>query len=60
MRKKPCMGCPDRYTACSDYCQKPDYLEFRAELETIRKNREEYDRLTAYTVNEIRKNRRVR
>lgn len=25
-RYNPCNGCPDRYIACSDHCQKPEYL----------------------------------
>lgn len=59
-RNRPCYGCPDRYTACSDHCRKPEFLEYRAELETIRRNRAAYDLTTGYTANEIRKNRRVR
>lgn len=27
-RHAPCKGCPDRYPACSDHCQKPEFLAF--------------------------------
>ena len=30
----PCKGCPDRYTACSDYC--PKYKEFRRQLDEVK------------------------
>ena len=39
-RETPCHGCPDRYTACSDHCQKEAFLKWRQELATIRANRE--------------------
>lgn len=38
----PCQGCPDRYRACSDHCRKPAFLAWKAEQETIRKNRAAY------------------
>ena len=41
-RKAPCQGCPDRYPGCSDHCQKESFLKWKAEQETIRKNREAY------------------
>lgn len=41
-RYNPCKGCPDRYRACSDHCKKPEYLKWKAEQETIRKNRKNY------------------
>lgn len=41
-RNDPCNGCPDKVPACSDHCQKPDYLAFRERLDTIRKNRQKY------------------
>ena len=28
----PCKGCTDRYPACSDHCQKPEYLEYRKRM----------------------------
>lgn len=33
-RPNPCRGCPDRYTACSDHCQKPEFQAWKAEQET--------------------------
>ena len=42
MRHEPCKNCPDKYTACSDYCQKPEYLAYREELAIIRKNERNY------------------
>ena len=30
----PCKGCPDRYPACSDYCDK--YKEFRRKLDDMK------------------------
>lgn len=44
-RKAPCKGCPDRYPACSDHCRKPEYLEWREELEQTRRNREKFNEL---------------
>lgn len=41
-RHNPCKGCADRYPACSDHCQKPDFLKWKEEKELIRKNREAY------------------
>ena len=41
-RNTPCNGCPDRHEACWGHCQKPDYLAWRKELETIRNNRKNY------------------
>ena len=41
-RPSPCKGCPDRYPACSDHCQKPEYLAHKAEQEKIRKARRAY------------------
>lgn len=60
MRKKPCLGCTKRHYVCQDHCTEPEYLEYRAELETIRKNKQNYDRLTPYVAGEVRKNRRAR
>ena len=42
MRHAPCKNCPDKYTACSDYCKKPEYLAYREELAIIRKNERNY------------------
>ena len=41
-RKNPCKGCPDRYPACSDHCQKPDFLKWKEEQALIRKNKQAY------------------
>lgn len=41
-RLKPCMGCPGRYPACSDHCQKQELLEWKVEQEIIRQNRKRY------------------
>lgn len=41
-RPTPCKGCPDRYTACSDHCKKPEYLAWREEQEKIRKAKKAY------------------
>lgn len=54
----PCFGCPDRYTACSDHCQKPEFLAWKAEQERIKKNRRAYDITTDYVRKSIDKNRR--
>lgn len=54
----PCFGCPDRYTACSDHCRKPEFLIWRAEQEEIKKNRRAYDLTTDYVRKNIDKNRR--
>lgn len=41
-RYNPCHGCPDRYPACSDHCQKPEFLEWKAEQQRIREARRAY------------------
>ena len=41
-RYNPCKGCPDRYTACSDHCQKPEYLAWKEEQAKIRKAKQAY------------------
>ena len=41
-RPSPCQGCSDRYPACSDHCQKPEYLANKAEKEKIREHRKNY------------------
>lgn len=40
----PCYKCPDRYPACSDHCKKPEFLEWRAKKELVRRNRKAYER----------------
>ena len=42
-RYNPCKGCPDRYPACSAHCKKDAYLKWKAEQETIRRNRKAYN-----------------
>jgi hypothetical protein len=56
----PCYQCPDRYTACSDYCRKPEFIAWKEEQERIREARRKYDETTSYTVDQIRKSRRAR
>ena len=41
-RYTPCKGCPDRYPACCDHCQKPEYLAWKEEQATIKRNRDKY------------------
>lgn len=41
-RPGPCKGCPDRVTACSDHCRKPEYLAWKEEQAKIRKARQSY------------------
>lgn len=41
-RSGPCKGCPDRYIACSDHCQKPEYLAWKEEQARIRKAKQDY------------------
>lgn len=57
---KPCMGCEDRYYACSDHCTKPAYIKYRQRLETIRRNRARHSTVDWYKYDQIRKNRRSR
>ena len=57
-RGNPCNGCPDRYTACSDHCRKPEFLKWKAEGELILENRRKYHAVTNYTVTAILRNRR--
>ena len=58
--KTPCYKCPDRYTACSDHCQKPDYLAWREKKRRIREARKAEGETAAYTLKQIRRNRRSR
>jgi hypothetical protein len=57
-RHNPCKGCPDRYPACSAHCEKPEYKAYRAEQETIKRNRQAYNDSWAYTTEAVMKNRR--
>ena len=41
-RHNPCMGCPDRYPACSDHCEKPEFNAYKAEQAKIKENRGKY------------------
>lgn len=36
-RMPPCLDCPEKKPACSDHCQKPEYLDWKA-LEKARKD----------------------
>lgn len=38
--RSPCADCTERYTACWDHC--PKYKEFRAEIDRVKKARQEY------------------
>ena len=49
--KPPCHGCPDRYPACSDHCDKPEYLEWLAKKALVDKNRKAYE-YSSYIYNE--------
>ena len=57
-RPNPCNGCLDRYPACSAHCEKEAYKAYRAELETIKRNRQAYNDSWAYTTAAVMKNRR--
>lgn len=59
-RHNPCNGCPDRYPACSDHCTTPEYLAYKAEQETIRKNRAAYSGMNDYVFRQSERNRRAR
>lgn len=59
-RFNPCRGCPDRYSACSDHCTKPDFLKWKAEQETIRQNKRDYNRMNNYVFRQSERNRRER
>ncbi len=59
-RQHPCKGCTARYPACSDHCTKPEYLAYKAEQETIRKNRAAYSGMNDYVFRQSERNRRAR
>lgn len=59
-RPAPCKGCQNREPGCSGNCQRPEYLGWRAELETVRKNRRRYYDMWSYSVGEMLKNRGVK
>ena len=45
----PCMGCTERFTACSDRCPKDargeyGYSKWRDALDAVEKNRQEYNK----------------
>ena len=58
--RNPCMSCPDRHQSCSDHCQKPEYLAYKAEQETIRRNRTAYNSMNDYVFHQSERNRRAR
>lgn len=60
IRNKPCYGCPDRYPACSDHCQKPEFLALKEKREKYREEQRRNSELLGYTIGEIRKNQRAR
>lgn len=57
---QPCLGCPDRYPACSDHCMKPEFLAWKERNKTIVQNRIKLYKVDAYVTDQIRKNRRVK
>lgn len=59
-RYNPCQGCPDRYTACSDHCTKPDFQDWKAEQDTIRRNKAAYNCMNDYVFRQSERNRRER
>ena len=54
----PCGKCPDKKIACSDHCQKPEYLAWKEEQARIAKARNDMRTCDSYTSDQIRKNRR--
>lgn len=42
-KDKPCLNCPDRHTACSDHCQKPEKIAWDEKQARIRENRKKYE-----------------
>ena len=59
-KNEPCHNCPDRYTACYDHCQKPDFLAWQENRKKIHAAKCEYYRTTDYTVDQILKNKKKR
>lgn len=57
-RGNPCKGCTDRHEACWGHCKKPEFLKWRAEQETIRRNKAMYNQVTAYTVAAIERSKK--
>lgn len=41
-RDTPRHHCKDRYRACSDYCQKPEFIAWKEEQARIREARKKY------------------
>lgn len=60
VKNKPCYGCSDRHIACSDHCQKPEFIAWKEEQDRIREAKRLESAIWGYTANEIRKNRRIR
>lgn len=58
--RNPCMSCPDNHQPCSDHCTKPEYLAYKAEQETIRKNKAAYNGMNNYVFRQSERNRRAR
>jgi hypothetical protein len=56
----PCQHCPDHHQPCSDHCTKPEFLEWQAEQETIRRNRAAYNGMNDYVFRQSERNRRDR
>ena len=59
-KNRPCMNCPDRYPACSDHCKKPEFLAQKERNERLREARRREGIINGYTVDQVRKNKRVK
>lgn len=59
-QNRPCYLCPDRHIACSDHCQKPEYLALKEKREKYREAQRKEAELLGYTIGEIRKNQKGR
>ena len=57
---QPCLGCPDRYTACSDRCTKPEFLAWKERHRRTKQARMEHTRCDTYVADQISRNRRVK
>ena len=60
MSAAPCRGCPDRYTACSDRCRKPEFLSWKKQNEERKAAQRREGQIWGSTGDQIRKNRRIK
>lgn len=42
MANGPCNGCTERYPACQDHCDKPEYKAWKEKIEVARAERKRY------------------